>query len=38
MDSKASPAITIGATVLKFGTEFDYLGKVLIGVLVLYGV
>jgi hypothetical protein len=38
MDSKTSPAIAIGAAVLKFGTELDYLGKVLIGVLVLYEV
>jgi hypothetical protein len=38
MDSKTSPAIAIGAAVLKFGTELDYLGKVLIGVLILYEV
>jgi hypothetical protein len=38
MDCETSPAITIGAAVLKLGTEFDYLSKVLIGVLVLYGV
>lgn len=38
MDRKTSPAIAIGAAVLKFGTKLDYLGKVLIGVLVLYEV
>jgi hypothetical protein len=38
MDCKTSPAIAIGTAVLKFGTEFDYLSKVLISVLVLYGV
>jgi hypothetical protein len=38
MDCKTSPAITIGTAVLKFRTKFDYLSKVLISVLVLYGV
>jgi hypothetical protein len=35
MDSKTSPAIAVGATVLKFRTEFNYLGKVLVAVLIL---
>lgn len=35
MDCKTSPAIAVGATVLKFGTEFNYLSKVLVAVLIL---
>jgi hypothetical protein len=35
MDCKTSPAIAVGAAVLKLGTKFDYLGKVLIAVLIL---
>ena len=37
MDCETSPATTIKATVLKLGTEFGYLSKVLMGVLVLFG-
>ena len=35
MDCETPPAISVGAAVLKLGTEFDYLGKVLIAVLIL---
>jgi hypothetical protein len=35
MDSKTSPTIAIRAAILKLGTKFDYLGKVLIAVLIL---
>jgi hypothetical protein len=35
MDCKTSPAIAVGAAILKLGTKFDYLGKVLIAVLIL---
>ena len=35
MDCETSPAIAVGATVFEFGTEFDYLSKVLVAVLIL---
>ena len=35
MDCEAPPAISVGAAILKLGTKFDYLGKVLIAVLIL---
>ncbi len=36
MDCETSPAIAVGAAILKFGTKFDYLSKILIAVLILY--
>jgi len=35
MDRKTSPTIAVGAAVLEFRTEFDYLSEVLIAVLIL---
>ena len=35
MDCKTPPAIAVRAAVLEFGTKSDYLGKVLIAVLIL---
>jgi hypothetical protein len=37
MDCKTSPAIAVGAAVLKLGTKFDNLSEVLIAVLILCG-